>query len=180
MPSPVGHALAGMAAGWLVAGVQASRTDLSLRPWRWPVLVQRQAARFATLGMLPDVDFLFGTHSTYTHSIGAALVVGLAVLALGRPPRVRTAVACAAAYGTHILLDWSGNDTTPPLGVMALWPFTDGFYQSSLHWFMAISRRYWLLNFWTHNLTAVAREIAILGSFLVAVLLVRLRRPTQG
>jgi hypothetical protein len=62
-----------------------------------------------------------------------------------------------------VLLDWLGSDDTPPIGIMALWPLTDGFYQSDLYWFMAISRRYWLPGFWTHNLTAVFWEVVLLA-----------------
>ena len=68
-----------------------------------------------------------------------------------------------------MLFDWLGTDGVPPIGIMALWPWTDHFYQSDRHWFMAISRRYWLPTFWTHNLHAVAREVAWLGAIVVAV-----------
>ena len=121
------------------------------------------------LGALPDVDFLFGTHSTYTHSLGAAAVVGILACVIARPPRTPIALAAAAAYLSHILLDWLGDDTTPPIGIMALWPFDSGFYQSDLRWFMAISRRYWLSSFWTHNLAAVAWEVAYLGPIAAAL-----------
>lgn len=120
---------------------------------------------WATLGMAADADFLFGTHSTYTHSIGAVGVVFLVALVAGRRSAaqpIRTAVAAAAAYGTHVLFDWLGSDTSPPIGIMALWPFSDGFHQSGLYIFDAISRRYWLPGFWAHNLLAVAREALIL------------------
>ncbi len=176
MPSPVGHALAGAAAGWLVAGAFApafARRD------RWPSRsrsldllthpVVRSGLWFAALGMLPDVDFLFGTHSTYTHSVGATLIVALAGLFLAPDRRTVFALASGAAYATHILLDWLGDDTTPPIGIMALWPLTSDFYQSDLHWFMAITRRYWLPNFWSHNLMAMAREMGLLLPILLLV-----------
>lgn len=118
---------------------------------------------FALLGALPDVDLLFGTHSTYTHSLGATLIVLLAARAV--TGRWAWAFGAAFAYGSHILLDWLGNDTTPPIGIMALWPFTWEFYESSVHAFMPISRRYWLPGFVQHNLTAVMREILIVGPF---------------
>lgn len=178
MPSPLGHALGGLAAGWLIAGAPAPpatgratratpRTrEPEARPW---VTTWRGAALLATLAMLPDVDLLFGVHSMYTHSVGAALIVFLAAVALTPTHRVVTGLACAAAYGSHVLLDWMGNDTTPPIGVMALWPFSSVYYESDLHWFMAITRRYWLPNFWTHNLVAVAREVGTLGIVTLAV-----------
>jgi hypothetical protein len=93
--------------------------------------------------------------------------------------RLVMALAAGAAYGSHILLDWMGSDDTPPIGIMALWPFTDAFYQSDLYWFMAISRRYWLANFWTHNLTAVFWEIVLLGPLAAAIVWWRHRRPPR-
>ncbi len=157
----------------------------------------RPAALFAMLGMLPDIDFLFGTHSTYTHSIGATVLAGL-VAWLGaramsagaaqhlpgeasrRPSRGLFALACALAYGSHIVLDGLGDDTTPPIGIMALWPITSDFYQTNLRWFMAISRRYWLPGFWRHNLIAVGRELVILGPIVLLVFWLRARRPTAS
>src|SRR5262249_40103231 len=91
------------------------------------------------------------------------LATGLSLsLTRGRWPAI--AVGVAAAWSSHILLDWLGNDTSPPIGIMALWPFSDGYYQSSLLLFDAISRRYWLpQEFIWGNLRAVAKEVLILG-----------------
>jgi hypothetical protein len=118
---------------------------------------------FALLGALADIDFLFGNHSAQTHSLGAVVIVFMVAAFWGGNRDLWRGVACAGAYASHVLFDWMGNDTTPPIGVMALWPFTTGYYQSELYVFEAISRRYWLPNFWTHNGIAVLREIAILG-----------------
>ena len=151
-----------IAAGWAAAD----------RRRAWP-----SATLYAALGVLPDADLLVGLHSRYSHSLGAvALVAAAAALAparwrrgLGIPSRLLCALACGAAYASHILLDWLGSDTTPPIGIMALWPLTSAFYQSDLHWFMAISRRYWLPSFWSMNLMAALREIAILVPCLALV-----------
>ncbi|MBI1876505.1 MAG: hypothetical protein HYZ58_08485 [Acidobacteria bacterium] len=153
MPSPIGHVLGGMAGGWLIGG--GSSVSRTTSPWA-------DAAVFGIVGALADIDFLLGIHSQYTHSLGACGVVFAATLVWLRGS-VRLALAATAAYGSHLLLDWLGHDGAPPIGIMALWPFTSTFYQSDLHWFMAISRRYWLSGFWPHNLHAVAHEIAILG-----------------
>ena len=52
-------------------------------------------------------------------------------MAPGRSTRSpRWALAVALAWGSHILLDWLSNDTRPPLGVMALWPFTRDYYKA--------------------------------------------------
>lgn len=182
MPSPLGHAVAGLAAGWLIAGAPARQISTSHRatphnahqPW---ISTWRAAFVFAGLAVAPDLDLLVGAHSMHTHSLGAALIVMLAVAAL-TPTHARrwtAAFACGAAYATHTLLDWMGNDTTPPIGIMALWPFTSDYYESNLHFFMAITRRYWLPGFWTHNLIAMLREIGTLVP--LALVIYFLRRP---
>ena len=70
----------------------------------------------------------------------------------------------AAAYGTHILLDWLGKDTAPPFGLPALWPFSSRYYISGADLFMEISRRYWKPDeFIVGNLKAVGWEMLVLG-----------------
>jgi inner membrane protein len=130
------------------------------------------------MGAAPDIDLLFGTHSTYSHSIGAVALTAIAALLWTRGRQPRLALACAAAVASHVLLDWLGSDTTPPLGVMALWPFTREFYQSRLLLFMAISRRWWLPGFYWQNGRAVLRELVILTP-LVAVIGVLRPRSTS-
>jgi inner membrane protein len=180
VPSPLGHAVAGLAAGWLIAGAPALKSvNPTAPPANQPWLATwRGAFVFAGLAVSPDLDLLFHAHSMYTHSLGAALVVLLAVAALtpAHAHRWTAAFACAAAYATHTLLDWMGNDTTPPIGIMALWPFTSEYYESNLHFFMAITRRYWLPGFWTHNLIAMLREIGTLVPLALLVYFLRRRR----
>lgn len=127
----------------------------------------------AIAGAAPDVDFLWGRHNQETHSLGAALIAGLVVFAWKRQPRLAAAVTLA--WTTHVLFDWLGSDTTPPLGVTALWPLSNDYYFADAFVFEAISRRYWLDNFISHNLWAVAREILILGPLFVAVTALRSR-----
>ena len=124
-------------------------------------------------GLAPDVDFLWGRHNQETHSLGAALLAGLIVLAWKRQPRLAAAVTLA--WVSHVLFDWLGSDTTPPLGVMALWPLSNDYYFANAFFFEAISRRYWLDNFVSHNLWAVAREVLILGPILAVVMALRSR-----
>src|SRR5262245_18985816 len=99
MPSPIGHAIAGLAGGWLVAGAPRTLRDRTSL---------RESGLFAALGMLPDVDLLVGMHSGPTHGIGAAAVVrAVALAAVGRIAplqRMRFALACLAAYLSYVLL----------------------------------------------------------------------------
>lgn len=141
----------------------------------WTVLTHPWTIGFALLGALADIDFLFGNHSGQTHSVGAMAIVFLVAALWGGRLDVRRGLACSLAYGSHVLFDWLGNDTTPPIGIMALWPFTDAFYQSDLSVFDAISRRYWLANFWTHNALAVVREIALVAPLAWVVWRIRRR-----
>jgi membrane-bound metal-dependent hydrolase YbcI (DUF457 family) len=172
MPSPIGHAL-----GAVAAGFAASRsTPAGARtPYPW-----REAALFATVGLLPDLDLAFGLHSQYTHSVGAvAAAFGVAWLATRRR-NLRLAAAAALAYASHPLLDWLGQDGTPPYGVMLLWPFDAGYYHSGLDVFTGISRRYWLPGFLAHNVAAVAWEVVLLGPLAVAAWWVRRRRAERA
>ena len=153
MPSPIGHLLGGAIVGYAVA----------------PSAV----LLCAIAGAAPDVDFLWGRHNQETHSVTAAIAAGLAVLAWKRDARLAAAVTIA--WLSHVLFDWLGSDTTPPLGVMALWPFSREYYFSNAFFFEAISRRYWLDNFITHNVWAVTKEILILGPVLAVVMLIRSR-----
>ena len=157
MPSPIGHALGGIAAGAVVSG----RTG-------WGSL-----ALFAALGATPDIDFLLPLpHRGPTHSLGSTVlvfVVAWPLIAWWSPRSARTrstlrlALAAAVAWGSHTLLDWLGADSSTPQGVMALWPLTTSYYVSGLDVFYNISRRYWLPEFWRHNAIAVLYELVILG-----------------
>lgn len=163
MPSPLAHALAGATVGWSIVPAFPGR---GVQPWREGLL-------FAALGMAPDLDLLVGAHSGPTHGVGAALIVALAVAAWTKQGRL--GVAAGVAYASHILLDWLGSDSSPPIGIMALWPFTGGHYESDLHVFHAISRRYWLPGFWAHNLRAVAWELLILAPLAMLVWVIKAR-----
>lgn len=169
VPSPVGHVLGGIAAGWLVAPASGRRT----------------LAVCALAGAIADVDlFLPVPHRGPVHSLAAALVVGLLALVVARRLRptgesTRAGLAVGVAYGTHVLLDWMGADTSTPRGLMALWPLTSEYFISDVTVFRAISRRYWLANFWADNTVAVLQELAILGP-IVALVAWRQRRRDRS
>ena len=157
MPSPVGHALGGVIVG--------------------EVLAPSAVVLCAIASVLPDIDFLWGGHNRQTHSLGAALIAGLVVLAWKRNPRL--ALAVTVAWSTHVLFDWLGSDDTPPLGVMALWPVDSNFYFAHAYVFEAISRRYWLDNFITHNAWAVIKEVLMLGPIAFLAFVIASRRRAR-
>ena len=160
MPSPLGHAVGGVAIAWAVSA-PVVRSSVRASPWR-------SAAWFAALGALPDADLLVGSHRAISHSIGAALIVSLAAAALTRQGRL--ALAAGLAYASHALLDWLSEDTSVPLGVMALWPLSTDYYLSGVTVFDSIWRRKETPDFWSHNAAAVARELLILLPLLGIVL----------
>jgi hypothetical protein len=155
------------------AGSSPLRALLARDPATW-----RLTALWAALAMLPDLDLLAGTHNTYTHSVGAVALV-LVVAWLVTRGRARLALAAAAAYASHLPLDWLGHDNSAPFGIMALWPITSAYYYAEAEVFMAVSRRYWQGGFWAHNLTAALREMAILLPAVLAVWALR-RRGGRG
>lgn len=171
MPSPVGHALGAVAAGWAVGRLAVPPTRLIV-----------QAAAFAAIGMAPDLDLLVGRHRSETHSIGAAVLVATAV-ALTRWPlaatRGRVWLAVCAAWATHVLFDALGEDTGPPAGVMAFWPLSTEFVKLEWDLFLPVRRSWWEPGFVMRTVTAVARELLIL--LPVLVLVAWWRRPrSQG
>ena len=132
----------------------------------------------AVAGMAADLDLLFTLHRGPTHGLGVACLVGIVAYLATR--RQRLAAAVAAAYASHTLLDWLGTDTSAPFGIMALWPFSREYFDSGLHVFQAISRRYWLREFWTFNLLALLRELLILGPMVAIAAYTRWRRSTPN
>jgi tetratricopeptide (TPR) repeat protein len=127
---------------------------------------------FAALGIAPDLDLIVGAHRGPTHSVGAVALVALATwLVVGRHARRgRWALACAAAYGSHLLLDWFGLDTSAPFGIPALWPLSSAYSQAPWPVFLPVSRRIHQPDlFWLPNALAVARELLILVPIVMLV-----------
>jgi membrane-bound metal-dependent hydrolase YbcI (DUF457 family) len=173
MPTPAAHALGGLAAAFLVDSIR-----------RRPVLTPALLAASAVAAMAPDLDLLAGSHRTYTHSLGAVFIVGIASwLILQRRVRsaVRAAVIVMVAYGSHLVLDWMGKDTSIPPGFTALWPFSSDYYVSGWNLFGEISRRYWLpQEFILWNLQALAWELMLLLPVVLIAWMAWSRRTLEG
>ncbi len=155
MPSPVGHALGGLAAAFLVNALA-----------RRPALTVGLLATSAGLAVAPDLDILVGSHRTYTHSIGGVAIVAAAawLVLRTRPAGAAAAAALAAAYASHLALDWTSKDTSVPSGLTMLWPFTSRYYKSGLDLFGEVSRRYWLPDeFIIGNVKAAMWELVLLA-----------------
>ncbi len=135
----------------------------------------------AVLAVIPDFDVFLHTHRTYSHSLGAAAVVwAIAALVAWRLrlPVLWTATVCAAAYASHIFLDWLGRDDSRLAGPMALWPLTTAHFKSGADLFMEFTllhrRRFDLAAMLARNAHAVIREITILGGPFLLVMTLRL------
>jgi membrane-bound metal-dependent hydrolase YbcI (DUF457 family) len=158
MPSPVGHALGGLAAAFVVDSL-ARRPTLTL-----PLL-----AASAVMAVAPDLDILAGSHRTYSHSVGGVAMAGVLSWLVLRAFASNGAAAAAltAAYASHLPLDWLSKDTSYPSGLTALWPLTTTYYKSGWDVFGEISRRYWLPGeFVVGNLRAAAWEFVLVGPCL--------------
>lgn len=160
MPTPVAHAIGGLAAAFFTNSA-ARRAGLSPR-----LLIAAVAVAVA-----PDLDLLIGTHRTYTHSLGGVAIVGLAGWLLLRRRASNAPAAAAAitaAHGSHLLLDWLGKDPSNPPGLMILWPFSSTFFISGYGVFDAVSRRYWLPEqFIVGNLKSLGWELVVLLPMLL-------------
>jgi len=173
MPTPLAHALAGLTVHVLSARDAGEFRD----PWRLGVTVGA--------AVLPDVDLLFrfvdgrNHHDAETHSIGFALLAAVTAAAVFTLLRWRRPLALALAvflaWGSHLALDYMNVDTSPPIGILALWPFSPAYYKSPLPIFMDIGRD---LNWSTirHDALAAAWECAVLVPLLAACWRHRMRR----
>jgi membrane-bound metal-dependent hydrolase YbcI (DUF457 family) len=174
MPSPIGHALGGIAAGWLFQPLPAATAS--------PARARVGALAFAGLGMAADLDLLASVHRGPSHSLGATMIVGLLAWAVLRGQRGgwQWAIASAAAYGSHVLLDWVSSDTSPPIGLQACWPWSSAYYEAPWEVFLATSRRVHQPDlFWVPNALAIARELIILVPVVALVYYVRRVRPRR-
>lgn len=187
MPSPIGHALAGVAVAWFSELLPTTSG-----------LARRHSIGFtglcAALAAAPDLDLIYPpSHRTVTHSVGAVaftLIVAIVVTGWVKRRRVgqerrekpegwrkrvgSVAIVCTAAYASHLLLDWLGSDPSWPAGIQALWPINQHWYISGVNLFPYIERREMLSSTSIIiNLKAIAGEVAIMGPIVGVVGLLR-------
>jgi membrane-bound metal-dependent hydrolase YbcI (DUF457 family) len=184
MPTPVGHALAGIAGA--LAGERGGRP----RDFR-EFLASPTTVLCVALATLPDVDLLFPEfHRTATHSVTVTAVVAIVAAAItSRSPAgasdTRDAsrriawslvVMYAAAHLSHLLLDWLNCDPSARPGIQALWPFSDRWFSSGWCVFPGEERRHiFTVAAMVRNLGVLAWELGILGPVVVALWWLRQR-----
>ena len=180
MPTPVAHALAGVAV-CLQASPRIARAPREISS----VLA---LGVFVAIACLPDVDFILGfiagvnLHHHFTHSVGATvLVAGISgmlgyLLNLRSGSAARFAWWVGIAYGSHMALDLFSKDTSPPYGMELLWPLSDRFIDGPWDLFDDIWRGSFAKLLGLHNWLAVAREIALVAPLVALSLWVSKRR----
>ncbi|MBI2565872.1 MAG: metal-dependent hydrolase [Candidatus Schekmanbacteria bacterium] len=189
MPTSVGHALGG-ALAYLLLRNQLPRRNRGL----FTTLMAAGA-----LGTAADLDFAVGPllgqapgafHHGFTHSLGFAALVAVAVAALRRAgtgsavsPQTKARAEAAAwspglifaVYSSHIGLDLVAQDFVPPIGMQLFWPLTDQYFGVPLHLFLSVERDGPEILFGWGNVIAVAGEILLLLPPFVGLLWWRLR-----
>lgn len=154
MPSPVAH-----------IGIALAVEHLLRRPgqsWHPRVLgTVAFAAVAADLDLLPDLWLGEGIrfHHGPSHSLLGALVIGgLCVWALGRRRSLGAAAACVCAALAHAPMDYTTGEPGAPekYGVQYLWPWSERRFIDAQPWFGAyhIDQEGGLLHMFTGNAAA--------------------------
>lgn len=181
MPSPLGHALAGLAMG--------IATDARTAPAKRPALtyLTRYALLTAFLAAGPDLDLLLHNrvipdfHRTATHSLTAVAAVFIVTAFVTGQVTTRTrrwldASICALAWASHLLMDWLGADPSKPPGLQLLWPFSDRFFISGAAFFPATERDLHNAYFLVQNARAATVELCTCGVLIALALYINSRR----
>ena len=177
MPTPLGHAIAGLTVHVLTARSRDERAD-----WR-------RAAIVAGAALAPDLDlalrFVDGRnhHGQEMHSLGMAVLAAGATFglaALWRRPRPQVlALAVGLAWSSHVLLDYLNVDTHPPIGILALWPVSAAYFKFPWPIFLDVGRTLdWRAI--RHNALAAAWECVVLLPVLAWAWRARTRRDGGG
>jgi len=183
MPSPVAHSLIGLTLGaaWLLPRGR-------LRDWRTMLHDNRGALLAAVLAANAcDLDYLPGLlvgapnllHRWLGHTAVWAALAGFTIWLVWRRvaaplPRWALPVLLAAAC-SHILADYADEDTRAPFGILALWPFYDGFVISAHPVFLSLTKASLAAVCSWPNVRAVARELLVTLPPLLAVVFYKLR-----
>jgi len=173
MPSPIGHGLAG-----LVVHAVTARDASELHELRRASLLVA-AATAADLDLLLTLIDGRNHHQGETHTLGFAFLSGIACLLLAwllrwqRPLAMSGAVTLA--WLSHVLLDYLNSDTQPPIGIKALWPFSDQYLKSPWPLFMDIGRTLEWHTLW-HDALAATWETVLLLPLLLWVWRLRQRK----
>ena len=171
MPSPVGHSLAGLIAYQIAPEIDGMARGQVIA---WYILAANA----------PDLDFLPGLmagdpnrfHHGFSHSSGLALLFAIAVSLLlrlrQREWRWKQFLVFFGLYLSHLVLDYLGEDHSPPYGVPLFWPASQAYYMSPTPLFPDIHRSNATAGFFpslfsAHNLWSVSVECLVLAPLLL-------------
>ncbi len=189
MPLPIAHSMMGYAISEIA---EAGNVRLTNKKWL-------NISIFVTLANFPDSDFLPGFllgepnryHQWFTHSLGFAFLAGVAGTAFyWQQKQLTEQPARLGLYGifiglavlSHIVLDLLTWDSSPPKGVMLLWPFEQKHYDLRWDFFLACKRdnnsaTFFSSLFSVYNLKIVLREFLIMAPIVgLAKIFERLRK----
>ena len=183
MPSPVGHSLLGLTLGvaFLIPRGRRQNWRDWLRENRGALLTTVIAANACDLDYLPGL--LVGApnsmHRWLGHTAIWAALAGVIIWLIWRRaapklPRWALPVLLAAAL-SHIVADYYDEDTRAPFGILALWPFYNGFVISSHPLFLSLEKSSFAGVFSWQNVRAVAQELLMTLPPLCAVMFYKLR-----
>ena len=169
MPSPVGHALIGLAAANIVLRQKLYQSV----GWLLFVVFAANAA---------DLDFLPGWlagdinrfHHGISHSIGMAFIFACLCVFISRRFTEQSRwvfILALVLYLSHLLADYLGVDRVEPYGAPFLWPLSEQYYLAPLQLFQPIehgnlgetSLSVFAKIFSLKNLLAVLIEVIIIG-----------------
>ena len=167
--SPVAHTFAGFWTFLLLTSRLKVRLVTACRQYL-PQLIL-----LILLANLADVDFLFGIHRGFTHSLAAAVFVALAVGCVWRIAGTfwRSAILYFLAYGSHLVIDlctgaklgWNASGAGIPL----FWPWKKEF-SSPLILIVGVKHKDLPALFSMENLQSSSYELLIFGVITAALM----------
>lgn len=176
MPTPVAHSLIG------IALFQTRTVTFFKNDWLTVLF-------FISLANMPDLDFIPGLlkgkpnmyHQGYSHTLGAALLVGLVggyLFGKHNGSIFRSSCIVCLAYYSHMMLDYCNQDGRFPYGVMLFWPFADTFFMAPFAFFDPVmksaSSANWLQSVLSmHNLKVAIKELVMMGPIAAGAYVLR-------
>ena len=172
MPTPLGHAITGLA----IYTLGSEKNSFPSVDKNYGLIVVCVLASWA-----PDLDFIYWSengitlsglyHHGITHSIGFAIIVGVLTSAIAfvinSPLYLKAGVLASVSYSAHVLLDLLGHDTyaVNGIGVPALWPITGEYFVFSV---MPPTNR--LEPFSPETIFGVGAELLLTGALLLGAI----------
>jgi membrane-bound metal-dependent hydrolase YbcI (DUF457 family) len=177
--SPVAHTFAGFWTFLLLTSRLKVRLVTACRQYL-PQLIL-----LMVLANLADVDFLFGIHRGFTHSLAIAVLVALAVSCLWRIAGTfwRSAALYFLAYGSHLVIDlftgaslgWNGSGS----GIDLFWPWKKDF-SSPLILIVGVKHKDLPALFSKDNLQSSLYELLIFGAITAVLVALWVRHQRKN